>query len=74
MRKLTVLLGVTIALLFAGLLSWKAEATTPGTAGLPALVKDYSLIQKAACGAVGKHCPRGYVWTCQPSRCWCARC
>jgi hypothetical protein len=72
MRKLTVLVSVTIALLFAGLLSWKAEATT--AAGLPALVKSYSLIQKAACGAVGAHCPRGYVWTCRPGRCWCARC
>ena len=71
MRKLMVL---SAGLLFAGLLSWSAEATTAGTAGLPALVKNYSLIQKAACGAVGAHCPRGYVWTCRPGRCWCARC
>jgi len=75
MHKLAFAVAIAAALLIAGLISWKAEATTPiGTSGLPATVKDYSLIEKAACGGYGKHCPPGYVWTCRPGRCWCARC
>jgi hypothetical protein len=55
--------------------SWTAEATTAaGTAGLPETIKKYSLIEKAACGGYGKHCPPGYTWVCRPNRCFCARC
>jgi hypothetical protein len=50
MCKFGMTLLVTGALLVAGLLSWKAEATSPGTAAVPGLVKDYSLIQRTACG------------------------
>ena len=75
MRKVTIIVAMAVAMLIAGLFSWKAEATTgAGTAGLPAAVKDYSLIEKAACGGYGKHCPRGYTWICKPGRCWCAPC
>jgi hypothetical protein len=74
MYRLGIAFAMAAALLISGLLSWKAEATT-GAGALAGMVKHYSLIQKAACGGVwGKHCPPGYVWTCRPGRCWCAKC
>ena len=75
MQRLGIAVAVVATLLVGGLLSWKAEATTgAGTAGLPEAVKNYSLIEKAACVGYGKHCPPGFTWVCRPNRCWCARC
>ena len=75
MHKVRIAVALVAALLVAGLVSWKAEATNAaGTAGLPETIKKYSLIEKAACGGYGKHCPPGYTWVCRPNRCFCARC
>jgi hypothetical protein len=50
MRKFGVALAVVAALLIAGSLSWKAEATSAvKSKTLPAMVKKFSLIDKAAC-------------------------
>jgi hypothetical protein len=50
MRKFGVALAVVAALLIAGSLSWKAEATSAvKSETLPAMVKKFSLIDKAAC-------------------------
>src|SRR5262245_4256730 len=49
-------------LLIAGSLSWKAEATSAvKSEALPAMVRKFSLIEKAACGGWGKYCPPGYT-------------
>jgi hypothetical protein len=75
MGKFGIAVAVTVLMLIGGLLSWKAEATTAvGSNSLPTMLKQYSVIEKAACGGWGKHCPPGFVWTCRPNRCWCARC
>jgi hypothetical protein len=43
MRKLTIALLATAAIMLAGSLSWRAEATTPGSdASLPATAKYFS--------------------------------
>jgi hypothetical protein len=71
MRKLTVALGVTAALLVAGAFTWKADATTwqSGTLALPDAVKNYSPIEKTACNGWGPHCPPGYTWVRRLQRC-----
>jgi hypothetical protein len=75
MNKVIVAVVLVVTVLLAGLLSWNAEATTSaGIAGLPAAVKNSSLIKKTACAVTGKHCPPGYIWTCNAKKCWCARC
>jgi hypothetical protein len=75
MRKFGAVLAVGAALLVAGLLSGKAEATSAvRSEALPAMVKKFSLIEKAACAGWGRHCPPGYTWTCGPARCWCRPC
>ena len=75
MRKFGVALAVSASLLIAGSLSWTAEATSVvKSETLPALVKKFSLVEKAACGGWGRHCPPGFYWTCRPFRCWCRPC
>ena len=75
MRKFGVALAVGAALLLAGSLSWKAEATSAvKSEALPALVKKFSLIDKAACNGWGRFCPPGYTWRCGPYRCACRPC
>jgi hypothetical protein len=83
MRKLAMTLAVTAAVLGAGFLAWKAEATTNiATATMGAMAKTYSPIRKAACHGRGRHCPAGYHWVCGPAYdgqkppygCWCAPC
>jgi hypothetical protein len=64
MQKFGIAVAITVSMLVAGLVSWKAEATT-GAAGLPTTLKHYSLIEKAACVGYGKHCPPGYTWVCK---------
>jgi hypothetical protein len=55
MRKFGVALTVGAILLITGSLSWKAEATSAvKSETLPAMVKKFSLIEKAACGRMGQ--------------------
>jgi hypothetical protein len=51
MRKLAIALGVAAAMLFAGGVAWKADATTwrTGTLYLPSAAKNYSPVEKTAC-------------------------
>ncbi len=74
MRKLAITLTMAVAVLFAGLLTWKAEAQTwkRGAAALAA--QNYTPIEKAACGGGGPHCPPGRTWVCRGGSCWCAPC
>ena len=78
MRKLAIVVMAMIAMLFAGLLGWNADATT--VAGAVTFgAKTYSpIVQDIACRAnsgVGKHgCGPGTHWVCQKKMCWCADC
>jgi hypothetical protein len=76
MRKLAIALGLTAALVFAGGVAWKADATTLSSTSvtLPHAAKDYSPVEKTACYGWRRHCPPGFHWWCGPRRCWCARC
>ena len=48
MPKLAIVLAATVALLFAGLIAWNAEATTSGAAAIGA--KAYSpIVMEAGC-------------------------
>ena len=62
MRKLAIALGLSAAVLLAGGIAWKADATTwrSGTLNLPGVAKNYSPIEKAACFGWGRHCPPGF--------------
>ena len=48
MRKLAIALGVSAAMLVAGGIAWKADATTwrSGTLTLPGVTKNYSSIEQ----------------------------
>jgi hypothetical protein len=76
MRKLAIALGVAAAMVFAGGLAWKADATPlkTGTLNLPSAAKNYSPVEPAACYGWGRFCPPGYVWRCGPYRCRCRPC
>ena len=77
MPKLAIVLAATVALLFAGLIAWNAEATTSGAAAIGA--KAYSLME-AGCrlngpliGANG--CRRGTHQVCKKKTgCLCVPC
>jgi hypothetical protein len=71
MRKLTFALIAVAAMTFAGLASWKAEATI-FTGALP--TQNYSQIEKVGCSGPGPRCPWGRTWLCGPRGCWCAPC
>jgi hypothetical protein len=70
MRKLAVVLGVSAAVLLAGGLAWKADATTwrSGTLNLPGVTKNYSPIEQTACWGWGR-CPPGFHMRCNVYRC-----
>ena len=78
MRKLSIALSVTAAMLLAGGLAGSAEATTWKTTlgGLGATAKNFSpLVQETACSGWGRHCPPGFTWRCNRWRgCWCRPC
>jgi hypothetical protein len=76
MRQLTIALTATAAILLAGSLAWKAEATTPGgDTNVPAAAKNFSPVMKAACRGLGGRCGPGLHWVCGPhGHCWCAPC
>jgi hypothetical protein len=75
MRKLAIALGVSAAMLVAGGLAWKADATTwrSGTLNLPGVTKNYSPVEQVACVGWGR-CPPGFRWRCGPWRCACRPC
>jgi hypothetical protein len=61
MRKLITAVAAATAILIAGSIAWKAEATTTtGLSSLASLTESYSPVEKAAC------------W-CGPYRCACRR-
>ena len=79
MPKLAIVLAATVALLFAGLIAWNAEATTSGAAAIGA--KAYSpIVMEAGCrlngpliGANG--CRRGGHQVCKKKTgCLCVPC
>jgi hypothetical protein len=76
MRKLMLMLAATAAILFAGALTWNAEASVTGGSGnLAITAKNFTPIIKTACGGPGAHCRWGRHWVCGPmGRCWCAPC
>lgn len=76
MRKIAITLSVAAAVLFAGAIAFKADATSlrSGTSGLPAATKNFSPLQETACRGWGPMCPPGWVWRCGPNKCKCRRC
>ena len=65
MRKLAIALGVSAAVLLAGGVVWKADATTwrSETLNLPGAAKNYSPVEKAGCFGWGRYCPPGALRT-----------
>jgi hypothetical protein len=76
MRKLAMALGIAAAMVLAGGVAWKAEATSlkSGTVNLPGVAKNYSPVQQTACRGWGAFCPPGYTWRCGPYKCKCRPC
>jgi hypothetical protein len=76
MRKIAITLGVAAAVLVAGGLAWKADATAvkSGTSGLPAATKNYSPVEQTGCRGWGPMCPPGWTWRCGPWKCKCRPC
>ena len=79
MTKLACALTATAAMLLAGLLTWKAEATTLTVAIRPlAMAKSYSPFQKAGCLLAGRYCGVGSHFVCgyhrERRRCHCVPC
>jgi hypothetical protein len=75
MRKLPSIVAAVVAILLVSGSAWKADAATIiGSTALPTAAKNFSPIQKAACGGYGRYCGPGYVRTCGPYRCWCRPC
>jgi hypothetical protein len=74
MRKLTIILTAAAAVLFAGVVGWKAEAMTSPGAGIGAVAMKASSVEKAACFGRGRFCRWGRHRVCGPRHCWCAPC
>jgi len=77
MSKLVITLTATAALLLAGSLASDLEAqTTRGAANVSTTTKNFSPIEKAACGPFfGARCGPWHHWVCGPrGNCWCAHC
>jgi hypothetical protein len=75
MRKMALIVIAAVVMLFAGALDWRAEATTlNGASYLPAVTKNFSPVERVACGGPGPNCPWGRTWVCRPRGCWCAPC
>ena len=76
MRKLAMTLTASAVVLLSGAPMWKAEAQLlRGADKLCEAVKNYSPIEKAACGPYwGNHCGPYTHWVCSYGRCWCAPC
>jgi hypothetical protein len=76
MRKLAIALGVTAAVVFAGSLAWKADATTlsSGAVHLPSAAKNYSPVEKGWLPGAGAGVVGGWDKVCGSLRCWCVPC
>jgi hypothetical protein len=76
MRKFVVTLFAIAAIILAGALAYKADAqTSRGAFALPAQAKNFTPIEKAACGPfVGRWCGPFHRRVCRWGRCWCAHC
>lgn len=65
MTKSLLVLGMTSAMMLAGVLMWKAEATPlAGATNSLAVIKSYSAVQKAGCMFGTRRCPAGTKWSC----------
>jgi hypothetical protein len=65
MTKYLLVLGMTSAMMLAGVLMWKAEATPlAGASTSLAVIKSYSAVQKAGCVFGTSRCPAGTKWAC----------
>jgi hypothetical protein len=72
MRKVAIAVAAVMALLVGGALAWTAQAT-PLVGTPPA--KNYSPVEKVACGGPGPRCPWGSRWACGPyGGCGCVPC
>ena len=65
MTKSLLVLGMTSAMILAGVLMWKAEATPlAGATNSLAMIKSYSAVQKAGCMFGTSRCPAGSKHSC----------
>ena len=65
MKQLAFVTTVIVAVLFAGLLVWRAEATPlAGFVDPLAVTKSHSLVQNAACMFGTTRCAAGTKWMC----------
>lgn len=77
MRKLVMTFIATAAILAAGAVAYNADAqTSRGAAGITTQAKNFTPIEKAACGPFwGRWCGPFHHRVCGPrGRCWCAHC
>ncbi len=76
MQKLAITLTATAAILLVGSLTWRADAqTTRGAATICESAKNFTPIEKAACGPYWGHwCGPWHHRVCDWRGCWCARC
>ena len=64
MKQLALFTTVIAAMLFAGVLVWKAEATPLTGSVEPFAAKSHSLVQNASCMFGTTRCPAGTKWMC----------
>jgi hypothetical protein len=65
MTKYLLVLGMSSAMILAGVPMWKAEATPlAGATNSLAVIKSYSAVQKAGCMFGTSRCPAGTKWSC----------
>jgi hypothetical protein len=76
MRKIAIMLAASTALVFGAAPTWQAFAQIErGPAALAAAPKNFTPIEKAACGPHwGAHCGPWHHWVCGRYHCWCAPC
>jgi hypothetical protein len=76
MRKIAIAFAATTAMVFVGSLAWQAAAqTTRGASEISSVIKNFTPIEKAACGPFwGRWCGPWHHRVCNPWGCWCAHC
>ncbi len=74
MRKFVIVLAAVAAAALVGVQVSSAQ-TSRGAATIPAATKNFTPIEKAACGPHrGRWCGPFHHRVCGPLRCWCAPC
>jgi hypothetical protein len=74
MRKSILVLAAAAAVIVAGAVAVNAQ-TSRGAASIPLATKNFTPIEKAACGPFwGRWCGPFHHRVCRRGRCWCARC